>query len=119
MNERTNSFTTPENSGTQQPSTKDNGAVITDNVKAFINNDPPFGGSDICNKSGLSFTAFASTILSSVRGRKTYITAAIALGMLFGSWQGWWKIPQEVYSAMMFIVLVFLRNGVKTETKKI
>ncbi len=51
-------------------------------------------------------------LLEYLDGKKTYVIAAITLALLFGSWQGWWKLPTEVYAALMAVGLMFLRRGV-------
>ncbi len=51
-------------------------------------------------------------LLSGLSGKKTYLTA-IAIGvLLFGQWQGWWKIDQNVYLALTAAAIAFLRAGV-------
>jgi hypothetical protein len=57
--------------------------------------------------------------LELLSGKKTYCAAALIGALLFGNWQGWWKIPPEVYSALMALGLCFLRNGIKSEIAKV
>lgn len=51
-------------------------------------------------------------LLEFLDGKKTHLTAVLILALLFGSWQGWWKLPSEVYEALMAAGLIFLRLGV-------
>lgn len=51
-------------------------------------------------------------IIEYLSGKKTYLTGGLALALLFGHWQGWWNIPQQVYEALMAMALIFLRAGV-------
>ena len=53
-----------------------------------------------------------NTLLHSLPGYKTYITAAIVGVLLFGSWQAWWKLPPEIYAGLFTLALVFLRAAV-------
>lgn len=48
------------------------------------------------------------------RGRRTHLVCVLALGLLFGSWQGWWQIPQIYVEALGFIALGFLRSSVSS-----
>ena len=45
-------------------------------------------------------------------GKKTYLTGLLALLLVFGSWQGWWTVPNQAYEALMALALIFLRAGV-------
>jgi hypothetical protein len=47
-----------------------------------------------------------------LEGKKTYVTGAVIFALLFGNWQGWWKIPTEVYAGLLSLEMVFLRMGV-------
>ncbi len=47
----------------------------------------------------------------SLSGNKTHITVVVILILLFGSWQKWWVIPNEVYFALMAAAASFLRLG--------
>ncbi len=49
--------------------------------------------------------------LESLQGKKTYATCVVALVLLFGSWQGWWKVPSEVGQGLTVLALAFLRAG--------
>ncbi|MGD0744145.1 MAG: hypothetical protein ABSA45_03225 [Verrucomicrobiota bacterium] len=53
-----------------------------------------------------------NTLLQFLSGKKTYVTTAAIGVLLFGTWQGWWTIPSEVYLALMAAALAFLRAGV-------
>jgi len=54
----------------------------------------------------------ANTLLQFLSGKKTYLTT-IAVGvLLFGQWQGWWKIDQSVYLALTAAAVAFLRAAV-------
>lgn len=55
------------------------------------------------------------TIVDSIAGYKTYITLAIAGILLFGSWQGWWKMPPEIYGALAALATAFVRAGISRE----
>ena len=63
------------------------------------------------------------TLIDSLRGKRTYVVGITILVLCFGVWQGWWKIPQEVYTALLGAGLVFLRMamsnsaGAQTEGK--
>jgi hypothetical protein len=35
--------------------------------------------------------------------------------LVFGVWQGWWKVPADVYAALGALAVVFLRAGVSRE----
>ena len=52
------------------------------------------------------------TLLTYLDGKKTYWAAGLILALLFGTWQGWWKFPAEIYEALMAAALIFLRLGV-------
>ena len=52
-------------------------------------------------------------MLDWIDGRKTYLTCAGAGALLFGSWQGWWKLPPEIYGALMALAIACLRHGVE------
>ena len=51
-------------------------------------------------------------LLDYLDGKKTYCACAVIGALLFGSWQGWWKIPPEVYTGLMAVAIAFLRLGV-------
>jgi hypothetical protein len=53
-----------------------------------------------------------NTLLTFLSGKKTYLTVAAIGAILFGVWQAWWKVPSEVYVALMALALAFLRNGI-------
>lgn len=57
-------------------------------------------------------------LLEFLQGKKTYVTCAIIFALLFGAWQGWWKIPQEIYAGLMALALVFLRSGAKRDLEQ-
>jgi hypothetical protein len=52
-------------------------------------------------------------LLDWLDGKKTYLTCAAGGIALFGSWQGWWKLPPEIYGCLMALALAFLRHGVE------
>ena len=55
-----------------------------------------------------------NALLSFLSGKKTYLTL-LAIGvLLFGSWQGWWKIPVEFYGGLAALALAFLRSSIAT-----
>lgn len=58
---------------------------------------------------------FLSLLLSALSGKKTHATCALMLILLFGSWQKWWILPPEIYSALLPVAIMFLRQGVKSE----
>ncbi|HYG23368.1 MAG TPA: hypothetical protein VEH04_11345 [Verrucomicrobiae bacterium] len=51
-------------------------------------------------------------LITLLNGKKTYGTVAAVFGLLFGSWQGWWKVPDEIYAALFALALGFIRAGV-------
>lgn len=51
-------------------------------------------------------------LLNFLSGKKTYLACIAIFALLFGTWQGWWKIPDEVYTALIAAGLMFLRLGV-------
>lgn len=52
-----------------------------------------------------------NTIIQSLNGKKTYLTCTLIGALLFGSWQGWWKIPPEIYAGLATLATAFLRAG--------
>ncbi|MGO8839463.1 MAG: hypothetical protein ACLP7I_12025 [Limisphaerales bacterium] len=55
-----------------------------------------------------------NTWLQFLSGKKTYLTITAIFVLLFGVWQAWWKVPNEVYVALMALALAFLRNGISS-----
>ena len=53
-----------------------------------------------------------NALLQLISGKKTYLTTIAIGALLFGQWQGWWKIDQNVYLAMTAAAIAFLRAGV-------
>jgi hypothetical protein len=53
-----------------------------------------------------------NALLEFLSGKKTYLTVAAVGILLFGVWQSWWTIPNEVYLALMALALAFLRSGI-------
>jgi hypothetical protein len=53
-----------------------------------------------------------TALLTFLSGKKTYLTIGAIGVLLFGVWQGWWKVPDEVYLALMALALAFLRNSI-------
>lgn len=51
-------------------------------------------------------------IVQFLSGKKTYLTSIAIFILLFGQWQGWWKIDQNVYLALTAAAVAFLRAGV-------
>lgn len=51
-------------------------------------------------------------LLALLSGKKTYLTAVTVGVLLFGQWQGWWKIDPNVYTALTVVAIAFLRAGV-------
>ena len=60
-----------------------------------------------------------NTIQQWFDGRKTYLTCLIVGGLLFGSWQGWWQLPAEVYAGLAALATAFLRAGLSRELEGI
>jgi len=52
----------------------------------------------------MNITAF----LQLLSGKKTYLTIAAIFVVLFGTWQHWWTVPDEVYIPLFAIALAFL-----------
>jgi hypothetical protein len=52
------------------------------------------------------------TLIQFLSGKKTYLTAIVAGVLLFGDWQHWWQMPDQVYDGLMALALVFLRAGI-------
>lgn len=53
-----------------------------------------------------------NALLQFVSGKKTYLTSLATGVLLFGDWQHWWQIPDQVYLAMMAAAVAFLRAGI-------
>jgi len=53
-----------------------------------------------------------TALLQLLSGKKTYFTTAAIGVLLFGQWQGWWKIDQNVYLALTAAAVAFLRAGI-------
>lgn len=51
-------------------------------------------------------------------GRKTYLTCLSIGALLFGSWQGWWQLPAEVYAGLLALATAFLRAGLTREMEE-
>jgi hypothetical protein len=54
----------------------------------------------------------ATALLQLVSGKKTYLTVIAVAVLLFGDWQHWWAIPNDVYLALMAAAVAFLRAGI-------
>ncbi len=54
-------------------------------------------------------------LIQSLQGKKTYTVGAVVCLLVFGSWQGWWKVPDGAYRVLEALGLIFLRHGVKKE----
>src|SRR5690349_7370272 len=74
------------------------------------NADAPGGASIGTCPPGVSPSPLAN-LRTALQGKKTHITCAVMLMMLFGSWQGWWKVPAEVMQGLNALALMFLRAG--------
>lgn len=57
-----------------------------------------------------------NTLIEFFSGKKTYLTTTALFVVLFGKWQGWWTVPEEVYVALLALALTFLRSGVNKST---
>jgi hypothetical protein len=53
-----------------------------------------------------------NALLQLISGKKTYLTTIAMFILLFGQWQAWWKIDQNVYLALTAAAVAFLRAGV-------
>jgi hypothetical protein len=53
-----------------------------------------------------------NAFLGLLSGKKTYATVAVIGVLLFGVWQHWWQVPNEIYVALMAAAVAFLRAGV-------
>ena len=56
-----------------------------------------------------------NSLLTSLRGYRTYLTVAAVLVLLIGTWLGWWTIPASVYAALGAAAIGFLRAGLGNE----
>lgn len=45
-------------------------------------------------------------------GKKTHLTTLLIGVLLFGTWQKWWVVPDEIYYGLMGLAITFLRFGV-------
>jgi hypothetical protein len=55
--------------------------------------------------------------LSFLNGRKTHLTVVVVLMLCVCKWQGWLKVPDEVYVALLAVGLSFLRSGVARDLR--
>ncbi|MGB7767438.1 MAG: hypothetical protein WBN22_01095 [Verrucomicrobiia bacterium] len=53
-----------------------------------------------------------NALIQVLSGKKTYFTSIAIVALLFGQWQGWWKIDPGVYTALTAAAIAFLRAGV-------
>ncbi len=53
-----------------------------------------------------------NTLQQWFQGRKTYLTCVTVGVLLFGSWQGWWRLPAEIYAGLAALAAAFLRAGI-------
>ena len=53
-----------------------------------------------------------TALLQLISGKKTYLTIIAIFVVLFGTWQHWWTVPDEVYIPLFAIALAFLRSAV-------
>ena len=52
-------------------------------------------------------------------GKKTYLTCLVAGALLFGSWQGWWRLPAEIYAGLATLATACLRAGISRELGRV
>lgn len=52
-----------------------------------------------------------------LKGNRTYILAAIAVGYVIGGKVGWWPVDAEITGAILAAGLAFLRAGVASTEK--
>jgi len=57
------------------------------------------------------------TLQARLAGRCTYLTSLLAAALLFGSWQGWWRIPPEFGSMLSALATVLLRAALTREVE--
>ena len=53
--------------------------------------------------------------LNALPGCKTYIVAVLMGIAVFGVWQKWWVIPNDVYAGAVALLAVFIRAGITRE----
>lgn len=53
--------------------------------------------------------------LEFLEGKKTYLTCGAVFALLFGKWQGWWTIPEDVYVGLLGVAMIFMRAGAKRD----
>ena len=66
-------------------------------------------------RGGMNEIQTTNTIQQWFEGRKTYLTCLVVGVLLFGSWQGWWRMPAEVYAGLAALATAFLRAGLSRE----
>lgn len=54
-------------------------------------------------------------ILDALPGCKTYLVAMLMGIAVFGVWQKWWVIPNDIYAAAVALLAVFIRAGITRE----
>ena len=54
-------------------------------------------------------------LLAFFNGKKTYLVSGVICALVFGVWQGWWKVPSEAYAALTAMAIMALRSGVARE----
>jgi NADH:ubiquinone oxidoreductase subunit H len=55
-------------------------------------------------------------LLGALKGKRTYLVCGLAAVLLFGGWQHWWVMPDEIEKALMFAALAFLRASVPSDS---
>lgn len=51
-------------------------------------------------------------LLKLLAGKKTYFTVGLLFLVIFGKWNNWWTVPEEVYVILLGAAMAFLRSGV-------
>jgi hypothetical protein len=58
-----------------------------------------------------SAIAIAAWVRVYLQGKKTYGAVGVSIVFLAGQWRGWWVMPNELYMAMLGVVLAFMKAG--------
>jgi hypothetical protein len=67
-------------------------------------------------KHALPLAPLAAALGARLRGRKTYLIAALGLLYLFGGDQGWWRVSAEGLALLNLLGLAALRHGLAART---
>jgi hypothetical protein len=67
-------------------------------------------------KHALPLAPLAAALGARLRGRKTYLIAALGLLYLFGGDQGWWRVSPEGLALLNLLGLAALRHGLAART---